>query len=97
MSNLYLIGVVLTVCLGVLVPWFDGKRVLSVKAKLFGNEFPDYSDLSGVPLPKPLVSFDVDKAKPRPYRPFRWNYVQNMGTSSSDTSPTSGTDKENKS
>jgi hypothetical protein len=38
--------------------------------KLYGAEFPDYFKLSGVPLPEPLENFDVDKAKPRPYRPL---------------------------
>ncbi|GLB35130.1 putative IMP dehydrogenase / GMP reductase domain containing protein [Lyophyllum shimeji] len=39
---------------------------------------PDYSKLSGVPHPSPLRDFDIDKAKPRPYRPFRWEYHQHM-------------------
>ncbi|KAJ3824075.1 hypothetical protein F5880DRAFT_1623409 [Lentinula raphanica] len=38
----------------------------------------DYFQLSGVPPPKPLPDFDVDKAKARPYRPFRWSYHQTM-------------------
>ncbi|KAM0440663.1 hypothetical protein ACHAQK_005637 [Fusarium lateritium] len=42
-----------------------------------GN-FPDYSKLSGVPLPEPLKNFDVNTAMPRPYRPFRWAYHQTM-------------------
>ncbi|KZP03340.1 hypothetical protein FIBSPDRAFT_923553 [Athelia psychrophila] len=36
-------------------------------------EFPDYHALAGVPLPTPLLQFDIDTAKPRPYRPFRWS------------------------
>ncbi|KAG6817080.1 hypothetical protein H0H87_012848 [Tephrocybe sp. NHM501043] len=39
---------------------------------------PDYARLSGVPAPKPLHNFNLDKANPRPYRPFRWEYHQNM-------------------
>ncbi|KDR69010.1 hypothetical protein GALMADRAFT_272187 [Galerina marginata CBS 339.88] len=39
---------------------------------------PDYFKLSGVAPPTPLWDFDIDKAKPRPYRPFRWEYHQNM-------------------
>lgn len=39
----------------------------------------DYFALSGVPAPKPLYDFDIDKAKARPYRPFRWEYHQHMG------------------
>lgn len=45
--------------------------------KTLGN-FPDYSKLSGVPHPTPLKQFDIDKALPRPYRPFRWSYHQTM-------------------
>ena len=40
--------------------------------------FPDYAKLSGVPFPHAYVEFDIDKALPRPYRPFRWNYHQTM-------------------
>lgn len=40
--------------------------------------FPDYASLSGVPLPKPYDDFDIKKALPRPYRPFRWAYHQTM-------------------
>ncbi|KAA8903333.1 hypothetical protein FN846DRAFT_780086 [Sphaerosporella brunnea] len=43
----------------------------------FGR-FPDYAKLSGVPLPKPYPEFDIHKALPRPYRPFRWAYHQTM-------------------
>lgn len=42
------------------------------------GDFPDYSTLSGVPLPEAYKDFDIDRAKPRPYRPFRWNYHQTM-------------------
>lgn len=38
----------------------------------------DYFILSGVPRPKPLPHFDTDQAIARPYRPFRWEYHQNM-------------------
>ncbi|KAI6036849.1 hypothetical protein BKA83DRAFT_643572 [Pisolithus microcarpus] len=36
----------------------------------------DYAKLTGVPVPKPLPKFDIDidTVKPRPYRPFRWEY-----------------------
>jgi hypothetical protein len=44
------------------------------------GDFPDYSVLSGVPLPKPYPEFDISKALPRPYRPFRWAYHQTMCT-----------------
>lgn len=43
------------------------------------GDFPDYAMLSGVPLPNAHGdSFDIDKALPRPYRPFRWAYHQTM-------------------
>ena len=44
------------------------------------GDFPDYAELSGVPLPEPYYEFDIDKALPRPYRPFRWSYHQTMCT-----------------
>jgi hypothetical protein len=45
------------------------------------GDFPDYAMLSGIPLPKPYLNFDIKKAIPRPYRPFRWAYHQTMCTS----------------
>ena len=42
------------------------------------GDFPDYSKLSGVPLPEPYKEFKIEKAIPRPYRPFRWAYHQTM-------------------
>lgn len=42
------------------------------------GDFPDYAALSGVPLPKPYHDFNIDRALPRPYRPFRWAYHQTM-------------------
>ncbi|KAK2748930.1 hypothetical protein FQN57_007213 [Myotisia sp. PD_48] len=42
------------------------------------GSFPNYSALSSVPLPQPYLEFDINKALPRPYRPFRWNYHQTM-------------------
>lgn len=42
------------------------------------GDFPDYAELSGVPLPDPYEGFDIDKALARPYRPFRWAYHQTM-------------------
>ena len=42
------------------------------------GDFPDYSKLSGVPLPEPYDEFDIKTALPRPYRPFRWAYHQTM-------------------
>lgn len=42
------------------------------------GDFPDYSKLSGVPLPEAYKEFEIEKALPRPYRPFRWAYHQTM-------------------
>ena len=42
------------------------------------GDFPDYAKLSGVPLPTAYKEFDIHKALPRPYRPFRWAYHQTM-------------------
>ncbi|KIJ60634.1 hypothetical protein HYDPIDRAFT_98330 [Hydnomerulius pinastri MD-312] len=45
---------------------------------LSSKSLPDYAELTGFPAPIPIYDFDVDSAKPRPYRPFRWEYHQNM-------------------
>ena len=42
------------------------------------GDFLDYSKLSGVPLPEAYKEFEIEKAIPRPYRPFRWAYHQTM-------------------
>lgn len=42
------------------------------------GDFPDYAALSGVPLPGPYLEHDIQTARPRPYRPFRWSYHQTM-------------------
>ena len=52
-----------------------GVSIEEVKAL---GDFPDYAALSEVPLPKPYKEFQIDRALPRPYRPFRWAYHQNM-------------------
>lgn len=51
---------------------------ISVKEIKALGDFPDYATLSGVPLPAPYPEFDIAKALPRPYRPFRWPYHQTM-------------------
>jgi hypothetical protein len=59
----------------------DTKRLpcgFSVKEIKALGDFPDYAALSGVPLPAPYPEFDINKALPRPYRPFRWPYHQTM-------------------
>lgn len=42
------------------------------------GEFPDYSKLSGVPMPEAYSEHNLETAIPRPYRPFRWAYHQTM-------------------
>ena len=42
------------------------------------GDFPDYSALSGIPLPAEYVEFDITRAKARPFRPLRWAYHQTM-------------------
>jgi len=42
------------------------------------GDFPDYAELSGVPLPEAYNEFIIDTAIPRPYRPMRWAYHQTM-------------------
>jgi hypothetical protein len=42
------------------------------------GDFPDYATLSGLPLPEPHTNFDINNARHRPYRPFRWPYHQTM-------------------
>ena len=46
------------------------------------GDFPSYAKLSGVPLPQAYTECKVEKAIPRPYRPFRWAYHQTMCGSS---------------
>ncbi|KAG2421797.1 hypothetical protein HFD88_005773 [Aspergillus terreus] len=48
------------------------------------GKFPDYAALSGVPLPRSYLEFDINKALPRPYGPFRWAYHQTMSLSKMD-------------
>ena len=42
------------------------------------GDFPNYAELSGVPLPQAYDQFKIERALPRPYRPFRWAYHQTM-------------------
>lgn len=61
---------------------YAGFSVKEIKAL---GDFPDYARLSGVPLPNAYENFNVDKAKPRPYRPFRWAYHQTMSLTKLET------------
>lgn len=56
---------------------YSGFSVREIRAL---GDFPDYSALSEVPPPRSYPEFDIDRAKPRPYRPFRWAYHQTMCT-----------------
>ncbi|GAM83368.1 hypothetical protein ANO11243_013550 [Dothideomycetidae sp. 11243] len=60
-------------CSHLLTP--TGFSVAEIKAL---GSFPDYARLSGVPLPASYLDFDIRRAQPRPYRPFRWAYHQTM-------------------
>lgn len=48
------------------------------------GDFPNYAELSGVPLPDEYKGFRIETALPRPYRPFRWAYHQTMCMCPSD-------------
>ncbi|KAI1078926.1 hypothetical protein F5B20DRAFT_198079 [Whalleya microplaca] len=61
---------------------YSGFSVRELKAL---GDFPDYSVLSEVPKPQPYLEFDINKAKPRPYRPFRWAYHQTMSLTKLET------------
>ena len=54
---------------------YSGFSVREVKAL---GDFPDYAAISEVPLPQAYEGFDIDRARPRPYRPLRWAYHQTM-------------------
>ena len=43
------------------------------------GDFPNYAELSGVPLPEAYEEFKIETAVARPYRPLRWTYHQTMG------------------
>ncbi|KAF2197453.1 hypothetical protein GQ43DRAFT_203916 [Delitschia confertaspora ATCC 74209] len=71
-------------CLPLATSYFKAKTTLftptgfsTEEIKALGD-FPDYAILSGVPLPQPYHDFNITKALPRPYRPFRWAYHQTM-------------------
>lgn len=49
------------------------------------GDFPNYSLLTGVPLPSVYEDFDIERARPRPYRPFRWAYHQTMSLTKMET------------
>ncbi|KAL4808752.1 hypothetical protein BDV18DRAFT_89763 [Aspergillus unguis] len=59
-----------------------GFSVSEIKAL---GDFPDYATLSGVPLPQSYEGFDIERALPRPYRPFRWAYHQTMSLTKLET------------
>jgi hypothetical protein len=63
--------------LGASVDMYTPCELSIAEIKVLGD-FPDYAALSGVPLPQPYPGFDIKKALPRPYRPFRWAYHQTM-------------------
>ena len=75
-----------------IIPWEADYRICSSstytpmeitigEVKALGD-FPNYSKLSGVPLPEAYKEFEIERAIARPYRPFRWAYHQTMCMSS---------------
>ncbi|MCJ1308001.1 hypothetical protein MMC25_001651 [Agyrium rufum] len=63
---------------------FTPMEISVAEVKALGD-FPDYAELSGVPLPEPYNEFVIEKALPRPYRPFRWAYHQTMALTKLET------------
>jgi len=61
---------------------YSGISIQEIKAL---GDFPNYAALSGVPLPEAYKEFNIDTAKPRPYRPFRWAYHQTMSLTKLET------------
>ena len=51
---------------------------VSIKEVKALGDFPNYAELSGVPLPEAYEEFKIDTAIARPYRPLRWTYHQTM-------------------
>ncbi|OJA18513.1 hypothetical protein AZE42_08719 [Rhizopogon vesiculosus] len=86
LSTLHIAGIV--VALGLAALWRNKSasphslsfwRFLQQKsAQLAGRGLPDFAQLTGFPHPKPVHILDIAHARPRPYRPFRWEYHQNM-------------------
>jgi len=66
---------------GLFSRWSRSGLYQSLGRVLSRNGLPDFAQLTGSPAPRPLYHFEIDRAKPRPYRPFRWEYHQNMCTS----------------
>ena len=59
-------------------PSFYSPTELSVEEIKALGDFPDYAELSGVPLPEAYQEFKIETALSRPYRPLRWAYHQTM-------------------
>ena len=56
----------------------NGLRIQEIQAI---SDFPDFDLLTGYPHPQPYHDFNIDKALPRPYRPYRFPYHQTMSLS----------------
>lgn len=72
------LGTVGIVLRGVFSRWSLSGLYQSLGRVLSRNGLPDFAQLTGFPAPRPLYHFEINRAKPRPYRPFRWEYHQNM-------------------
>lgn len=56
-----------------------------LEIRQIAGTYPDYAVLSGVPHPQPCPpGFVLEKARFRPFRPFRWRYHQHMGRSQTE-------------
>ena len=85
-SALHIAGIVVALGLVALWHWYSNSasphnfwRFLQQKSALLaGRGLPDYAQLTGFPHPKSIPGFNIAHARPRPYRPFRWEYHQNM-------------------
>lgn len=84
-STLHIVAINIVLALGLTALWRTSpgsrtfRRFLHQQfALLAGRTLPDFSQLTGFPHPKPIHHFNIAHARPRPYRPFRWEYHQNM-------------------
>ncbi|TFK42756.1 hypothetical protein BDQ12DRAFT_676759 [Crucibulum laeve] len=69
-------------CLGLCYSQRLKKLVSTIWITSPGQPFQvNYFAATGVRPPTPLPKFNIESAKPRPYRPFRWGYHQTMSLS----------------
>lgn len=81
LSTIYL-GAVALVAIAILCTLVSRRTMFAYLQSWLEKPTPDYFALCDIAPPTPLPDFNIDKAKPRPYRPFRWDYHQTMGEAS---------------